>query len=253
MLAKQTITFIGKFFYLEWNPERSVSDIFLFQTGINKQPVNKHGRKKERQDSFVIEKRNILTFWKSRTPGESLVANKCCRSPEYLKGDFPLFRHEDGLHRRDDRLRCHGDRLHSAWSRQLTVMATVFVVKNRAPHGRNPFFADEEPEFTAIPKECALLLTKQYHTITPFPDQDKKDDSCLTVRSVAGKEAKTGHKVPPTWQINICRISGKVSCRPGAAPLPHPGLRGGHTRISSGFASCFWQKKSLSWWKKKPF
>ena len=58
-------------------------------------------------------------------------------------------------------------------------MATVFVVKNRAPHGRKPFFADEEPEFTAIPKECALLLTKQYHTITPFPDQDKKDDSCL--------------------------------------------------------------------------
>ena len=46
------------------------------------------------------------------------------------------------------------------------------------------FFADEKADFTAIPKECALLLTKQYYTITPFPDQDKKDDSCLTVRSV---------------------------------------------------------------------
>ena len=64
------------------------------------------------------------------------------------------------------------------------MTATVFVVKNRAPHGRKPFFADEKPDFTAIPKECALLLTKQYYTITPFPDQDKKDDSCLTVRSV---------------------------------------------------------------------
>lgn len=91
-----------------------MSDIFLFQTGINKQPVKQARQEMERQDSFVIEKRNILTFWKSRTPGESPVANKCCRSPEYLKGDFPLFRHEDGLHRRDNRLRCHDDRLHSA-------------------------------------------------------------------------------------------------------------------------------------------
>ena len=48
-------------------------------------------------------------------------------------------------------------------------MATVFVVKNRAPHGRKPFFADEKADFTAIPKECALLLTKQYYTITPLP------------------------------------------------------------------------------------
>ena len=169
MLAKQTITLIGRFFYLEWNPGRFVSDIFLFRTGINKQPLKQARQEMERQDSFVIEKRNILTFWKSRTPGESPVANKCCRSPEYLKGDFPLCRHEDGLHRRDDRLRCHGDRLHSAWSRQLTMTATVFVVKNRASHGRKPFFADEEPDFTAIPKECALLLTKQYYTITSPP------------------------------------------------------------------------------------
>ena len=80
-----------------------MSDIFLFQTGINKQPVKQARQETERQDSFVIEKRNILTFWKSRTPGESLVANKCCRSPEYLKGDFPLFRHEDGHHGDEDR------------------------------------------------------------------------------------------------------------------------------------------------------
>ena len=45
--------------------------------------------------------------------------------------------------------------------------------------GRKPLFPDEEPEFTAIPKECVLLLTKQYYTITPFPDQDKKGYSCL--------------------------------------------------------------------------
>ena len=90
-------------------------------------------------------------------------------------------------------------------------MATVFVVKNRAPHGRKPFFADEEPEFTAIPKECALLLTKQYYTITSFPDQDKKDDSCLTVRSVCclprNKPKPAGVDLsdlrhPRTWFLN---------------------------------------------------
>ena len=46
----------------------------------------------------------------------------------------------DRLHRRDNRPRYHEDRLHSLWSRQLTVMATVFVVKNRIPHSRKPFF-----------------------------------------------------------------------------------------------------------------
>jgi hypothetical protein len=48
-------------------------------------------------------------------------------------------------------------------------MATVFVVKNCAFHGRKPFFPDEEPESAAIKKECVLLLTKQYYTITTFP------------------------------------------------------------------------------------
>jgi hypothetical protein len=60
-------------------------------------------------------------------------------------------------------------------------MATVFVVKNRAPHDKKPFFPDKEPEFTAIYKEYILLLTKQYYTITPFPDQDKKGYSCLRI------------------------------------------------------------------------
>ena len=30
-----------------------------------------------------------------------------------------------------------------------------------------------------------------------------------------------------------------ASCRPGSAPLPRPGLRGGYTRVSSGFANGF--------------
>ena len=167
------------FFYLEWNPGRSVSDIFLFQTGINKQPTKRARQEIKKQDPFVIGKQKILTLWKNWTPGESPIANKCCRSPEYLKRDLPLCRHEDGLHRCEDRLRYHDDRLHCLWSRQLTAMVTVFIVKNRAPHGRKPFFFDVEPEFTAIPKECVLLLTKRYYTITPSPEQDKKGRGML--------------------------------------------------------------------------
>ena len=30
-----------------------------------------------------------------------------------------------------------------------------------------------------------------------------------------------------------------ASGRPGSAPLPRPGLRGGYTRVSSGFANGF--------------
>ena len=52
MLAKQTITLIGRFFYLEWNPERSVSDIFLFRTGINKQPL-KQARQEKGKTRFL--------------------------------------------------------------------------------------------------------------------------------------------------------------------------------------------------------
>ena len=52
MSAKHTITFIGRFFYLEWNPGRSVSDIFLFQTVINKQPV-KQARQEKGKTRFL--------------------------------------------------------------------------------------------------------------------------------------------------------------------------------------------------------
>ena len=69
-------------------------------------------------------------------------------------------------------------------------MATVFIVENRAPYGRNPFFADEEPEFTAIHKECVLLLTEQYYTITPSPEQDKKGRGTLLL-----DQAKSNQKI----------------------------------------------------------
>ena len=49
------------------------------------------------------------------------------------------------------------------------MMATVFMVKNRAPHGKKPSSSDEEPDFAAIHKECALLLIKLYFTITTPP------------------------------------------------------------------------------------
>ena len=40
------------------------------------------------------------------------------------------------------------------------------------------------------------------------------------------------------------RIPVKTSHRPGSAPLPHPGLHDGYTRVSSGFASCFDKRKA---------
>lgn len=90
-------------------------------------------------------------------------------------------------------------------------MATVFMVKNRTPHDKKPFFPDKEPEFTAIPKECVLSLTKQYYTITPFPDQDKKGYSCLRKLSlIINKEPRKctvepfNPTLPPTdhWAYN---------------------------------------------------
>ena len=156
MFAKQTITLIGTFFYLVWNPGRFVSDIFLFQIGINKQPVKRVRQKIEKQNSFVSEKLNILTLWKNWTPGESLVANKCCRRSEYLKRDLPLCRHDD--------------RLHGIYPRQLTAMTTVFAAKNRAPHSKKTFLPNKEPVFAVIHKEYVLLLTKQYSTIPPLPE-----------------------------------------------------------------------------------
>ena len=96
------------------------------------------------------------------------VANESYAGPEYPKRNLPFYRHDDRLHHGDDRLRCHDDRLRGTWSRQFTTMATVFVVKNRALHGEKPFILYEVLEFTAICKECALLLTKQYYTITSY-------------------------------------------------------------------------------------
>jgi len=53
-------------------------------------------------------------------------------------------------------------------------MTTVFAAKNRAPHSKKTFLPDKEPVFAVICKECVLLLTKQYSTITPLPDQHRK-------------------------------------------------------------------------------
>ena len=41
------------------------------------------------------------------------------------------------------------------------------------------------------------------------------------------------------------RIPVKTSHRPGSAPLPHPGLHDGYTRVSSGFASCLTKEKPI--------
>ena len=42
-----------------------------------------------------------------------------------------------------------------------------------------------------------------------------------------------------------------ASCRPGSAPLPRPGLRGGYTRVSSGFANGFSTKEKPVLMKKE--
>ena len=53
------------------------------------------------------------------------------------------------------------------------------------------------------------------------------------------KDAKTGHKNTSNMADKHPHTPVKVSHRPGSAPLPHPGLHDGYTRVSSGFASCF--------------
>ena len=68
-------------------------DIFLFQTGINKQPAKRARQEIEKQDSFVTGKQK----------NPDIV--------EKLKRDLPLFRCDDRLHRRGDRPRCHDNRL----------------------------------------------------------------------------------------------------------------------------------------------
>lgn len=56
----------------------------------------------------------------------------------------------------------------------FVAMKTVFVVKNCAPHGWNPFFLHEKSESEAMLKEYVSLLMKQYYTISPpFPHSKK--------------------------------------------------------------------------------
>ena len=54
-------------------------------------------------------------------------------------------------------------------------MTTVFVAKNPALHSKKTFFPSVELVFATIYKECVLSLTKQYSTITPFPDEYEKE------------------------------------------------------------------------------
>ena len=49
-------------------------------------------------------------------------------------------------------------------------MTTVFAAKNRAPHSKKTFLPNKEPVFAVIHKEYVLLLTKQYSTIPPLPE-----------------------------------------------------------------------------------
>ena len=107
-------------------------------------------------------------MWKSRTSGESSVANESRYRPEYSKRNLPFYRHNDCLHHCNDGFRCHDNRLHDARFRQLTAMTTVFVTKNCAPHDGKSFFLYKEPEFATIRKGSILLLTKQYYTIRRF-------------------------------------------------------------------------------------
>ena len=57
--------------------------------------------------------------------------------------------------------------------------------------------------------------------------------------AIGKKDAKTRHKSTSNMADKHPRIPVKTSHRPGSAPLPHPGLHDGYTRVSSGFASCF--------------
>ncbi len=57
--------------------------------------------------------------------------------------------------------------------------------------------------------------------------------------AIGKKDAKTGHKSASDMADKHPCIPGKAPYRPGSVPLPHPGLGGRYTRISSGSASCF--------------
>ncbi len=57
--------------------------------------------------------------------------------------------------------------------------------------------------------------------------------------AIGEKDAKTRRKSASDTADKHPRTHIKASRRPGSAPLPRPGLGGGYTRVSSGFASCF--------------
>ena len=97
------------------------------------------------------------------------------------------------------------------------------------------------------------LIMGCLHLYKPKWSSIKRDRFCVKTTLFAGQDAKTRHKNTPSMADKHPRIPVKTSHRPGSAPLPHPGLHDGYTRVSSGFASCFWQKKSRSWWKMKLF
>ena len=63
----------------------------------------------------------------------------------------------------------------------------------------------------------------------------EKNDNILCINYTI----KTGHKNASNTADKHPHTPAKASRRPRSAPLPHPGLRGEYTRVSSGFASCF--------------
>ena len=57
--------------------------------------------------------------------------------------------------------------------------------------------------------------------------------------AIGEKDAKTGRKSTSDTADKLLCIPVRASRRPGAAPLPHPGVPTTETRVSSGSASCF--------------
>ena len=65
------------------------------------------------------------------------------------------------------------------------------------------------------------------------------------------KMQKTGHKSAPGIADKLLCIPGTASRRPGSAPLPHPGLYDGYTRVSSGLSKPFLTKEKPVLMKKE--
>jgi len=73
------------------------------------------------------------------------------------------------------------------------------------------------------------------------PNGYRKNEVVFVLKTTffAGQDAKTRHKNISGMADKHPRIHGKALHRPGSAPLPHPGLRGSYTRVSSGYPSRF--------------